>query len=50
MVVFRFAQRYKQLIHTFLTVKHAFEQGVLLLSTDFTTGYYYYLYIDKTRS
>ena len=46
----RFAQRYKQLIHTFLTEKHAFEQGFLALSTYFAPGYYYYLYIDKTRS
>ena len=45
-----FAQRYKQLIHTFPTDKHAFEQDFLLLSTDITPGYYYYLYIDKTRS
>jgi len=47
---FWFAQRYKQLIHTYLTVKHAFEQGFLPLSTDIAVGYYYYLYIDKTRS
>jgi len=40
----------KQLIHTFLTRKHAFEQGFLPLSTDLGFGYYYYLYIDKTRS
>jgi len=47
---FWFEQRYKQLIHTFLTYKHAFEQDFLLLSTDIAPGYYYYLYIDKTRS
>jgi hypothetical protein len=47
---FWFAVSYKQLIHTFLTEKHAFEQGFLALSTYFTPGYYYYLYIDKTRS
>ena len=47
---FWFTQRYKQLIHTYLTVKHAFEQGFLPLSTDIAVGYYYYLYIDKTRS
>jgi hypothetical protein len=46
----RFAQRYKQLIHTFPTDKHAFEQDFLPLSTDIALGYYYYLYIDKTRS
>lgn len=44
-----FTDRYKQLIHTFLTEKHAFEQGFLSLSTDIEPGYYYYLYIDKTR-
>jgi len=47
---FRFAFSYKQLIHTFLTKKHAFEQDFLPLSTDIAPGYYYYLYIDKTRS
>jgi hypothetical protein len=47
---FWFEQRYKQLIHTFLTYKHAFEQDFLLLSTDIASGYYYYLYIEKTRS
>lgn len=41
--------RYKQLIHTFLTEKHAFEQDFQSLSTDIELGYYYYLYIDKTR-
>jgi hypothetical protein len=47
---FRFEFSYKQLIHTFLTEKHAFEQDFLPLSTDIAPGYYYYLYIDKTRS
>jgi hypothetical protein len=47
---FWFVQRYKQLIHTFLTYKHAFEQDFLPLSTDIAPGYYYYLYIDKARS
>ena len=47
---FWFGQRYKQLIHTFITDKHAFEQDFLPLSTDISPGYYYYLYIDKTRS
>ena len=45
-----FAVGYQQFIHTFLTEKHAFEQDFLALSTDITSGYYYYLYIDKTRS
>ena len=45
-----FGQKYKQLIHTFITYKHAFEQDFLPLSTDIAPGYYYYLYIDKTRS
>jgi hypothetical protein len=45
-----FADSYKQLIHTFLTRKHAFEQDFPLFSTDIASGYYYYLYIDKTRS
>ena len=45
-----FFNSYKQLIHTFLTRKHAFEQDFLYLSTDNRSGYYYYLYIDKTRS
>ena len=44
-----FTQRYKQVIHTFITKKHAFEQGFLPLSTYIAFGYYYYLYIDKTR-
>jgi hypothetical protein len=47
---FGFLVSYKQLIHTFLTRKHAFEQGFLSLSTDIRSGYYYYLYIDKTHS
>jgi len=47
---FWFAVSYKQLIHTFLTERHAFEQDFLPLSTDIAPGYYYYLYIDKTRS
>ena len=36
-------------IHTFLTRKHVFEQGFLTLSTVILVGYYYYLYIQKTR-
>ena len=47
---FWFVVRYKQLIHTFLTEKHAFEQDFPPLSTDIAPGYYYYLYIEKTRS
>ena len=37
-------------IHTFLTRKHAFEQDFSRLSTDIASSYYYYLYIEKTRS
>jgi len=42
--------RFSAFIHNFLTVKHAFEQGFSWLSTDIPCGYYYYLYINKTRS
>jgi hypothetical protein len=45
-----FTHSYSPFIHTFLTVRHAFEQGFLYLSTVIQFGYYYYLYIDKTRS
>ena len=45
-----FTHSYGLLIHTFLTARHAFEQGFLILSTVLPFGYYYYLYIDKTRS
>ena len=45
-----FTHSYNLLIHTFLTARHAFEQGLLYLSTVIPLGYYYYLYIDKTRS
>jgi len=45
-----FTHSYSLLIHTFLTARHAFEQGFLILSTVIPFGYYYYLYIDKTRS
>ena len=44
------AHRFSAFIHTFLTAKNAFEQGVSRLSTDIPCGYYYYLYIYKTRS
>ena len=47
---FWFAVSYKQLIHTFSTEKHAFEQDFLPLSTDIAPSYYYYLYVYKTRS
>ena len=47
---FWFEQRYKQVIHTVLTEKHAFKQDFLPLSTYIAPSYYYYLYIDKTRS
>jgi hypothetical protein len=49
-VEFNFTHRFTLLIHTFLTARHAFEQGFLVLSTPFSSGYYYYLYIDETRS
>ena len=45
-----FTHSYAFFIHTFLTAWHAFEQGFLILSTVLPFGYYYYLYIDKTRS
>jgi len=50
MVSFNFTHSFTQFIHTFLTARHAFEQGFLVLSTAISSGYYYYLYIDKTRS
>jgi hypothetical protein len=50
MVSFNFTHSFTQFIHTFLTARHAFEQGFLVLSTTISSGYYYYLYIDKTRS
>ena len=43
------AHSYSLFIHTFLTARHAFEQGFLSLSTVIPSGYYYYLYIQKTR-
>jgi hypothetical protein len=46
----RFTHIYNPFIHTFLTARHAFEQGFRYLSTVIPSGYYYYLYIDKTRS
>ena len=42
--------RFSAFTHNFLTVEHAFEQGFSWLSTDIPCGYYYYLYINKTRS
>ena len=45
-----FTHSYSFFIHTLLTARHAFEQGFLILSTVLPFGYYYYLYIDKTRS
>jgi hypothetical protein len=45
-----FTHSYSLLIHTFLTARHAFEQGFLILSTVIPFGYCYYLYIDKPRS
>ena len=49
MAKINFAHSFDLLIHTFLTARHAFEQGFLTLSTVIPSGYYYYLYIDKTR-
>ena len=50
MVKDSFTHSFDLLIHTFLTARHTFEQGVCALSTVISSGYYYYLYIDKTRS
>ena len=50
MVKINFTHNFDLLIHTFLTTRHTFEQGFLALSTFIPSGYYYYLYIDKTRS
>jgi hypothetical protein len=36
--------------HTFTTSKNASEQGFSWLSTEKNVGYYYYLYIQETRS
>ena len=47
---FNLTHSFNRFIHTFLTARHAFEQGFSALSTDTTAGYYYYLYIDETRS
>ena len=47
---FAFMHSYNLFIHTFLTARHAFEQGFLYLSTVIPRGYYYYLYIYETRS
>ena len=41
---------FQQFIHTLQFLNKGFEQGVLVLSTVILPGYYYYLYIDKTRS
>ena len=49
MVKINFTHSFDLLIHTFLTARHAFEQGFLALSTVIPSGYYYYLYINKTR-
>jgi hypothetical protein len=37
-------------VHTFPTSKNASEQGFSWLSTEKSVGYYYYLYIQETRS
>ena len=44
-----FAHSFNLFIHTFLTTRHTFEQDFLALSTVILVGYYYYLYIQKTR-
>ena len=49
MVKDSFMHSFDLLIHTFLTARHALEQGVSALSTVISSSYYYYLYIDKTR-
>jgi hypothetical protein len=41
---------FQQFIHTLPFVNIGFEQGFLPLSTVMAAGYYYYLYIKKTRS
>jgi hypothetical protein len=45
-----FTYVFQQFIHTFSLLKEGFEQVFLALSTTTGVGYYYYLYIDKTRS
>ena len=37
-------------VHTFPTSQNASEQGFSWLSTEKSVGYYYYLYIQETRS
>jgi hypothetical protein len=37
-------------VHTFPTSENASEQGFSWLSTEKSVGYYYYLYIQETRS
>ena len=41
---------FQQFIHTLSFINIGFEQGFLPLSTVIVAGYYYYLYIKKTRS
>ena len=41
---------FQQFIHTLSLLNIGFEQGFLPLSTVIAVGYYYYLYIKKTRS
>lgn len=43
------AHSFISFIHSFLTVRHAFEQDFFTLSTVITVGYYYYLYTKETR-
>jgi len=40
----------QQFIHTLQLLNKGFEQGFLTLSTVILSGYYYYLYTNKTRS
>jgi len=41
---------FQQFIHNLSFTNNGLEQGFLPLSTVMAVGYYYYLYIDKTRS
>jgi hypothetical protein len=41
---------FQQFIHTSPFLNQGFKQGFLTLSTVIVSGYYYYLYIKKTRS
>jgi hypothetical protein len=45
-----FTHIFQQFIHRLSLLNIGFEQGFISLSTVIAVGYYYYLYIDKTRS